>query len=125
MRRAPAVAHAFAIAHAMLRLLATPKTTPVFPAKTCAVINAVTIRRINSPQSFGGTRAVVSQILGRRPRGRPSLPAKDIQLSMEWPIFLSARQTGTDRIVDHVFPFRVVILVPMQLRVPEVTLPYR
>src|SRR5713226_7453878 len=63
MRRAPAVAHAFAIAHAMLRLLATPKTTPVFPAKTCAVINAVTIRRINSPQSFGGTRAVVSHYL--------------------------------------------------------------
>src|SRR5438132_10631285 len=38
MSRAPAVAHAFAIAQAMLRLFATPKTTPVFPAKTCWVI---------------------------------------------------------------------------------------
>ena len=39
VNRAPAAAQAFAIAHAMLRLFATPKTTPVFPAKTWWVID--------------------------------------------------------------------------------------
>src|SRR6476469_6597471 len=38
MRRAPAVAHALAIAHAMLRLFATPKTRPTFPARICSAI---------------------------------------------------------------------------------------
>jgi hypothetical protein len=35
---APAAAHAFAIAQAMLRLFATPKTRPTFPARTCFAI---------------------------------------------------------------------------------------
>jgi hypothetical protein len=38
IKRAPAFAHAFAIAHAMLRLFATPKTRPTFPSKTGWVI---------------------------------------------------------------------------------------
>jgi hypothetical protein len=38
IKRAPALAHAFAIAHAMLRLFATPKTRPTFPSKTGWVI---------------------------------------------------------------------------------------
>src|SRR5262249_41913037 len=36
--RAPAAAQAFAIAQAMLRLFATPNTSPIFPAKTSCVI---------------------------------------------------------------------------------------
>src|SRR5438309_3566751 len=38
MRRAPAAAHACAIAQAILRLFATPKTTPTFPSSTGCVI---------------------------------------------------------------------------------------
>jgi hypothetical protein len=41
IRRAPAAAHAFAIAQAMLRLFATPNTSPIFPAKTLSVIKEV------------------------------------------------------------------------------------
>src|SRR5450755_4445890 len=35
----------------MLRLFATPKTRPVFPAKTCCRITVPTIRRISARQS--------------------------------------------------------------------------
>src|SRR5438874_2918785 len=38
MSRAPAAAQACAIAHAILRLFATPKTTPTFPSNTDCVI---------------------------------------------------------------------------------------
>src|SRR5947208_1053720 len=38
MRRAPAAAQACAIAQAILRLFATPKTTPTFPSNTGCVI---------------------------------------------------------------------------------------
>src|ERR1700716_2239100 len=38
MRRAPAAAQAWAIAQAILRLFATPKTTPTFPSSTGCVI---------------------------------------------------------------------------------------
>src|SRR6266849_2145364 len=38
MRRAPAAAQACAIAQAILRLFATPKTTPTFPSSTGCVI---------------------------------------------------------------------------------------
>src|ERR1051326_6159608 len=40
MRRAPAAAQALAIAQAMLRLFATPNTTPTLPSNSCVITTA-------------------------------------------------------------------------------------
>ena len=62
------MAHAFAIAQAMLRLFATPKTRPIFPAKTCSVIKKV--KRLQRLQRYNGSadrKLVVNSMAGPPP----------------------------------------------------------
>src|ERR1051325_7234668 len=60
MSRAPAVAHAFAIAQAMLRLFATPKTRTIFPARTCSCMTAI-IRRMSQCESCSSRLVTTSR----------------------------------------------------------------
>lgn len=57
----------------------------------------------------------MSQILG--------LPPKYVQLALKRPFFRHADQSGANRIFYNVLPFRIVILVAAQLRIPEIALP--
>src|SRR6266566_3440485 len=59
MRRAPAAAQAWAIAQAILRLFATPKTTPTFPSSTGCVIQ---------DRQYCGARRTPLQKSARSPR---------------------------------------------------------
>src|SRR5437879_2487 len=49
----------------MLRLLATPKTTPTFPAKTCCVINPSTIPAFPASQKMPALARVVTPMITR------------------------------------------------------------
>jgi hypothetical protein len=50
-------------------------------------------------------------------------PTKNVQFSMEWPVFWRAYQPSPNRILQHIFPFLIVIFFSPQLRIPEIALP--
>src|SRR6266567_2199301 len=86
MSRAPAFAHACAIAQAILRLLATPKTTPTFPSSTACVIRSTILRR-----SWKVATEIASEVLalGRTSRHDLSLKLMSIRFALIFALFVN------------------------------------